>query len=160
MVQSRSHVRSMSTRDTGFAALPLLLLGLLVLSVVAFVVVSNGEVTDGPKPVVWDKSPCAFCAMHVGEPRFAAQLTTKDGTTYFYDDPGCLFLHQRQLAAMDTSIHARWFHQLEGKGWLDAGAVSFRRCENTPMNYGFGAVPVGNPAAVSLQDAAAEVLRK
>ena len=160
MVRSELPHQSVSTRGTSLAALPLLLLGFLILAVVAFVVVSNGEVTDGPKPVVWDKSPCAFCAMHVGEPRFAAQLTTKDGTTYFYDDPGCLFLHQRQLTATNTSIHARWFHQLEGEGWLEAGAVSFRRCENTPMNYGFGAVPVGSPAAVSLQDAAAEVLRK
>ncbi len=149
--------RNTSTRGGALAALPLLVVGALILSVVAF---SNGGVTDGPKPVVWDKSPCAFCAMHVGEPRFAAQLTTKDGTTHFYDDPGCLFLHHRDLTAKDTAIHERWFHQLDGDGWLKASEVAFQRCKNTPMNYGFGAVPLGSPSAVQLQDAAAEVLSK
>ncbi len=159
-MDSEHQVRSKSHGRSGFAVSPLLLLGIVVLAVVVFIVVFDRQSTDGPMPVVWDKTPCALCAMHLGDPRFAAQLTIASGTTYFYDDPGCLFLHQRQLEATDTAIHARWFRELKRDNWLNAEAVAFQRCENSPMDYGFGAVPPGSPAAVSLKDAAAEVLAK
>ncbi len=159
-MQTRSLTSSKPCRQAGVASLPLLLLGLVILAVIGFVISSNSQVSDGPKPVVWDKTPCAFCAMHLGDRRFAAQLTTADSTTYFYDDPGCLFLHERQLDTADMAIHARWFHELEKDGWIEGGEVAFQRCENTPMDYGFGAVRRGSPASVSLEDAAAEVLAK
>jgi len=141
----------------GIAAAPLLLLGAVIGAIVLFVVLSNRQAADGPVPVIWDKTPCAWCAMHLGEPRFAAQLATADGTTYFYDDPGCLMLHQSSLGAA-TTIHARWFHDVEKEGWIEAAEVSFLRIENTPMDYGFGAVQRGNLLAVSLEEATAEVL--
>lgn len=143
---------------TGFAALPLLLLGGLVLAVVLYVVASNRQTLDGPKDVIWDKTACVFCAMHLGDPRFAAQLSTADGDTYFYDDPGCLFLHQHELERSQTSIHSRWFHKMDGQGWINGSEVAFLRSENTPMDYGFGAVVAGSPDSIDLNAAAAEVL--
>ncbi|NQU48720.1 MAG: hypothetical protein HQ519_08740 [Planctomycetes bacterium] len=142
----------------GFATLPLLLLAGLVVAVVLYVAASNRQTQDGPKDVIWDKTACVFCAMHLGDPRFAAQLSTEDGDTYFYDDPGCLFLHQHELEQGQTSIHSRWFHKMDGQGWLNESEVAFLRAENTPMDYGFGAVVVGSPNAIDLKTAAAEVL--
>ena len=40
---------------------------------------------EGPVDVAWDKSPCSACSMHVGEPPFAAQLTTTSGKTHVFD---------------------------------------------------------------------------
>ncbi len=144
----------------GAVSAPLLLLAVIIIAVVGFVVISNRRPGDGPLPVIWDKTPCSFCAMHVGDPRFAAQLTTEEGTTHFYDDPGCLFLHERQLAADQAAVRVRWFHELESEGWIAGHSVAFQRSEFTPMDYGFGAVPQGSPLAVSLEQAAAEVLAK
>jgi len=149
-------------QQRGFAATPLLLLSALILAVILFVVLSNRQASDGPVPVVWDKTPCAFCAMHLGDPRFAAQLSTEDGVTHFYDDPGCLFLHERELDLDPTTpvIHARWFRDLDSDGWIEAAEVAFRRCEDTPMDFGFGAVKNVGPETVSMEEAAAEVLAR
>ncbi len=144
----------------GFAAAPLLALGVLVLAVVFFVVASNRQTQDGPKEAIWDKTACIFCAMHLGDPRFAAQLSTVDGDTYFYDDPGCLFLHQEQLEHSQIAIHKRWFRDMNSPAWLEAAEVTFQRSDNTPMDYGFGAVPAGSPNSIGLEQAAAEVLAK
>lgn len=159
-MRTKSFTRSMTGRRAGAAAAPMLLIGCVVLGVIAFVVLSNHKPADGPVPVVWDKTPCAFCAMHIGDPRFAAQLATEDGTTYFYDDPGCLFLHQRALAAVDTGIRARWFHELDRDAWLEAAEVAFQRSEYSPMDYGFGAVRQGSPDSITLDSAATEVFGK
>jgi copper chaperone NosL len=147
-------------RQHGFAAAPLLILVGLIVAVVLFVFISNRQSPSGPKEVIWDKSACAYCAMHLGDPRFAAQLSTADGETYFYDDPGCLFLHQHDLEISQAEIHARWFNEMTGKGWIEAAEVAFARCENTPMDYGFGAVAANSPDAIGLEQAAAEVLAK
>ncbi len=149
-----------SSRRAGFNASPMLLLGLVVLGVIAFVLATNNKAVDGPKPVIWDKTPCIFCAMHLGDPRFAAQMTVEDGTTYFYDDPGCLFLHEKQLQIDGTPIHARWFRELNNDHWLAAEEAAFLRTDGSPMDYGLGAVPIGTPDSIGLPEATAEVLSK
>lgn len=143
--------------QAGFSAAPLLLLVGAIVGLVLFVIISNRSLSDGPKEVIWDKTACVYCAMHLGDPRFAAQLTTADGTTYFYDDPGCLFFHQQELDKTQTEIHARWFNRMDGKGWLNSEEVAFVRSDQTPMDYGFGAVPAGAAESISLENAAAEV---
>lgn len=144
---------------SGFAAAPVVVLVLVIAVAVYFVLQSSSRVVDGPVPVIWDKTPCAFCAMHVGDPRFAAQLSTEAGDTYFYDDPGCLFLHEEQLGEA-TEVHQRWFRNCREDGWIEAEEAAFERSEDTPMNFGFGAVPRATPGSLSREQAAAEVLKR
>jgi len=149
-----------TSRPNGFIAVPLLVLAAFIAAVVLFVVLSNRKVPDGPVPVIWDKTACAYCSMHLSDPRFAAQLTTEDGSTYFYDDPGCLFLHQTSFTALDNQIHARWFRGLHQDAWIQAPGVAFQRTDDTPMNFGFGAVASSSPDSLSLDEATTEVLAK
>ena len=94
--------------------------------------------TDGVRPVVWDKSSCAHCHMHVGVPSYAAQLQTKDGRVYDFDDPGCLF---EWVVANHPRIEAAYFHHFRDDRWLDHREVGFLRVdEETPMGYGLAAV--------------------
>jgi hypothetical protein len=141
-----SHFRS------GFTLSPIVVLTLIVGAIVAFVVVSNRQVPEGPVPVVWDKTACAHCVMHLGDPRFAAQLTTTSGDTFFYDDPGCLFLHRRTLLETSTKIHAMWFCDMNGNGWLSQQDVAFLATEGSPMDFGFGAIQRGFPTEVLLEN--------
>jgi len=147
-------------KQRGLIVSPMLLLFALVAAVVLYVVFSNRNVAEGPVPVVWDKTACAFCSMHLGDPRFAAQLTMEDGTTYFYDDPGCLFSHQASLAAPNHQIYARWFRDFNQDAWLSDSDVFFQRCEDTPMNFGFAAIDASGPATFSLDEAVMEVLAR
>jgi hypothetical protein len=103
-------------------------------------VVASARLPDGPVELVWDKAACAACGMHVGEPAFAAQLTTKDGHTLAFDDPGCCFLYVEEHR---PDIHAMWFHHHREPRWLSRHAVAFARVEVTPMGFGIAAVEAG-----------------
>src|SRR5690606_20502637 len=50
-----------------------------VVGAVALLLHSTGQPPEGPVDVAWDHDVCAECRMHVGDPRFAAQLHTTDG---------------------------------------------------------------------------------
>ena len=71
----------------------LLLVVALIAIGVAFVRFNQVTLPQGPVPVVWDGEVCGHCKMHVGDPRFAAQLQTTAGDVLNFDDPGCLFEH-------------------------------------------------------------------
>lgn len=119
----------------------LLLLGFAI----AFAITTSSTLPDGPVDVVWDKAACAHCRMHLGEPRFAAQLVQRDGAVALFDDPGCLFAF---LADERPAVHAIWFHALDGERWLGAADVAFAAVPASPMGFGLGAVPAGTPAAI------------
>ena len=57
----------------------LLLVIALIAVVFAFVRFNQPTLPEGPVPVVWDGEVCGHCKMHVGDPRFAAQLQTTGG---------------------------------------------------------------------------------
>jgi hypothetical protein len=134
--------------------LPFLLVGLVLTIVggaVAYsVFASTDELDDGPVDIVFDKAACAACGMHVGEPPFAAQLTTKDGKTHAFDDPGCLFLY---VAEQHPDVHSTWFRHHAEDRWIAADRVAFVPIEKTPMGFGIGAVDVGTKGAIDLDEA-------
>jgi len=134
-------------------ALPVVLLG-VVLAVatgaVAWSVTASGKLPEGPVDVVWDKAPCAACSMHVGEPPFAAQLTTTGGDTHVFDDPGCLFLF---VDKNELDIHSMYFRHLYEDRWIERDAVAFELREQTPMGFGIGAVDAGTADAISFEQA-------
>jgi hypothetical protein len=119
----------------------------------AFSLAVAGALPDGPVDVVWDKAPCSACGMHVGEPSFAAQLTTTDGTTHAFDDPGCLFLWVDEHA---PEVHASWFRHWQEPRWIAGDTAAFVATEPTPMGFGLAAVDAGTPGAIDV--AAARVL--
>lgn len=129
--------------------LPFLLLGIVLAVVgtaVAWSVMASAKLPDGPVDLVWDKAACAACGMHVGEPPFAAQLTTTDGRTHAFDDPGCLFLW---VAEHTPAVHSTYFRDHRAERWIAADRVAFLPVEKTPMGFGIAAVDVGTPGAMS-----------
>ncbi|MGE3171678.1 MAG: hypothetical protein AB7O97_03570 [Planctomycetota bacterium] len=139
--------------------LPLVFGGLVVAvaaGAVWFAVSATGTLPDGPVDVIWDKAACAHCSMHMGEPAFAAQLTTTAGETMLFDDPGCLFLH---VAAARPPVHAAWFHHMHEDRWIAAAAVAFAPTSPTPMGFGWGAVDADTAGAVGLEVARDRVLQ-
>jgi len=140
--------------------LPLLMLGAVLCVVggaIAWSVAASTELADGPADLVWDKAACAACGMHVGEPAFAAQLTTKDGRTHAFDDPGCLFLF---VAEQHPDVHATWFRHCREDRWIAGSAVAFARFDKTPMGFGFGAVDASEKGAVDADEARRACLQR
>ena len=131
-------------------------LGLLVLLGLAIGLRLSARLPRGPQPISWDREACAECHMHIGDPRFASQLQTREGDVLNFDDPGCLLRYESERR---PAVHARFFHALSAERWLEASEVAFVRVAETPMGYNLGAVPTGTPGALTLADAQAACAR-
>lgn len=128
--------------------LPLTLLALVLAIVGAAIgwsVLASAKLPDGPAELVWDKAACAACGMHVGEPPFAAQATTKDGRVHAFDDPGCLFLW---IEEQHPDLHSVFFRHHQEARWIARDRVAFVPVSPTPMGFGFGAVDASTPGAI------------
>lgn len=99
---------------------------------------------EGPVPVVWDREVCEHCKMHIGDPRFAAQLQAANGTVMSFDDPGCLAAY---LNAHPMELHAIYFRDHEGHQWLSQSEAGFVPVDDSPMGYGIAAVTHDTPGA-------------
>lgn len=130
----------------GFLAATILAVA-LALGALAITALAPSDAADGPAELAWDRVACAHCQMHVGEPAFAAQARDPDGRVLAFDDPGCLFAYEDAHA---TTLSGRYFHAVEGDGWISAADVAFVPREPTPMAYGFGAAPAGTSGGLDL----------
>jgi len=128
-----------------------------VVAVVAWFVLQGQSLPDEPVPVVWDRTPCAACAMHVGEKGFAAEIVTADGEVRFYDDPGCALNDYLALQEQGVPIHRVWFHHRTEDRWLSRSEVGFVEADPTPMGYGLAAVDRDAPKAMDFERALEEV---
>lgn len=112
------------------------------------------QAPSGVEPVAWDRAACAHCRMHVGDPRFAAQLQTEEGDVLNFDDPGCLlrYAHERR-----PRVRAMYFHDVRVGRWWARDEVGFVPMAPTPMGYGIAATRRGAPGAMSYEEAFARV---
>lgn len=126
----------------------------LVVAVIGLIRFNRAEPPEGPSPIVWDREVCEYCKMHIGDPRFAAQLQTTEGDILNFDDPGCLFEYMK---ANQLSIHALYFRDHDGSGWLSESDVGFLLVDDSPMGYGIRAVPKDTSGAEDIAWAKARV---
>ncbi len=123
-------------------------------AVVALAVWSSQRLPDGPVEPAYDQHVCELCKMHVGEPRFAAQLQTPVGDVFFYDDPGCLAEHLAADApgGQRLDVHAIWFHHLRRDGWVRSDRAGFVAVTPTPMGFGFGVLDADEPGTIPFDE--------
>ena len=105
-------------------------------SAVAAVLLAACTTTDKVVEPVWGKEPCAHCAMILTDKHFGAELVTRDGERFFFDDVGCmvLFVEERKLP-----LTRAWVHDAETGTWLDARSARYRSGTPSPMDFGFDA---------------------
>jgi len=90
--------------------------------------------------------------MTIADPRFAAELVTRTGRVYTFDDAGCLAAFLRD-GISSRSVASIWVNDFTRPDrLLDATTAEFVRSPglHTPMASGLAAVPSG-PAADSLR---------
>ncbi len=133
---------------------PFVLAAVIVGVAAVAMLVRAQRLPSGPEPVAWDRASCAHCHMHVGDAHFAAQLQTIDGDVLNFDDPGCLFLYERERR---PATHAVYFHHSREDRWLRRDEAGFIPAERTPMGFGFAAVARGTPGAISADETARRV---
>lgn len=148
--------RAQTRRRTVGWGLPLgIAVALVALGAFGVTLFNAQTLPDGPAPVVWDKTACAHCRMHVGEPAFAAQAQLADGTVLDFDDPGCLARWLDEHAS--ATLHATYFHHHRDDRWLSPSDVGFLATTPTPMGFGFAAVDAATPGAITWPEFRARV---
>jgi copper chaperone NosL len=90
---------------------------------------------QGPVPMRIGQDHCEFCMMTVSDARFGAEITTKKGRIFKFDDIHCLRETLRENHPAKTEISAIYLVNFENGSWLKAEEASLLESENfrTPM---------------------------
>ena len=99
--------------------------------------VYKGNMTHQAVPIKAKEYQCSECSMDIEALDYAAQLISKDGNTYFFDDIGCVVLW---LENHSPDTHSILTQTLDTHQWIDAKKAWYSRIAPSPMGYGFGAV--------------------
>ena len=127
-----------------------------ILLLASLPLVLNGCFEDsktGPVDIHWDRDSCALCNMIISDARFAAQVRGgPKRNIYKFDDIGCAvnWLNKKPWAGdPETEIWvAEKSSTREKVTWLKARDARYVKGEQTPMNYGFGAVAASIPGSI------------
>lgn len=108
----------------------------------------------GPVPIAFGEAACDHCHMTVVDQRFAAELVTRTGKVYAFDDAGCLASFTVGSLVAPEQVHSAWVTDFRNPGTLvPAQDAIFLRTDSirTPMASNLLAVP--RSAGDSLQAA-------
>lgn len=110
---------------------------------------------QGPQPIKYGYDACTHCRMTIMDKRFAAELVTKKGRAYSFDDIACMVSYIK--ADKDSSdiaeIYVTDYDKPDGSFMKASQAVFFYSEKfNSPMNGNYAAfsqVGAGRPPADS-----------
>jgi copper chaperone NosL len=91
-----------------------------------------------PRPAAIDygRVECDQCHMTIAEPRFAAQLVTRTGKVFAFDDPACLAAFVSAGRVPPARVHSVWVNDfLAPDSLIDATRATYLRVPgiSTPM---------------------------
>jgi len=110
--------------------------------------------TPGPTPIAWGVAACDHCHMTIVDQRFAAELVTRTGKVYAFDDAGCLAAFAVSGPVGPEQVRSAWVTDFRQAGTLiPAQDAIFLRTDavRTPMSSNLLAAP--RAAGDSLQAA-------
>ena len=114
-----------------------------------------------PGAIHYDSDSCDHCRMTISDPAFAAQLVTRTGKVYRFDDPACLASFVTSGTTAAAEVHSVWANDHAHPGVpvnaQDAVFVSSDRIR-APMNGGIAAF-ASRADATALQSSVGGELR-
>lgn len=111
--------------------------------------VYKGNKIYQPVTVKSGQYQCSECNMDVKEIQYMAELVTKEGDTYFFDDIGCLVLWMKNH---HPNIEKRFTQTLDTHRWIEVESAWYTRMADSPMGYGFGAYEKRQEGFVSYEE--------
>jgi copper chaperone NosL len=106
-----------------------------------------------PEPIRFGEEVCAYCRMGISDPRFGAELLTRQGRVYKFDALECMVEFERSGALSAERIHSRWVVDFGQPGELiPVEEAEFVHAPNvhSPMGLNVYAVARGRYDADSL----------
>ncbi len=92
---------------------------------------------------------CSECNMEIEKLFYSAEIITKDGKTYFFDEISCAVLWLNENKPKDVIATTR---VLDGDGWVDIKDAWYTRVAPTPMGYGMAAYEKKRDDLISFDD--------
>ncbi len=92
---------------------------------------------------------CSECNMDVEDLDYEAQIITKDGITYFFDDIGCIVLWLKSHPLKDATVMTK---TLDTNKWMDVHEAWYSRTAPSPMGYGMAAYEKKEDGKISYED--------
>ena len=105
--------------------------------------------TSGPQPIKIGTDSCSYCKMTISDNRFGAELITRKGRTYKFDDIHCLVSFNKSGLSNKESIQTIYFVNFElPHNFIEASKAYLLKSDefHTPM--------AGNIAAFEKEEAA------
>lgn len=78
---------------------------------------------DGPDAIILHKDTCAYCKMNISEGHFAAELITKKGRVFKFDDITCLIEFKNENPDKEAKSH--YVHYYPGNNELIPAESAF-----------------------------------
>lgn len=75
---------------------------------VSFFVFLVSACSKNPKPIAFGIDNCDHCKMNISDTRFGAELITKKGRIYKFDDVYCLKHFLKEEVVTTDQVHALW----------------------------------------------------
>ncbi|MCD2424355.1 nitrous oxide reductase accessory protein NosL [Niabella pedocola] len=119
----------------------------LALSFIAVAILFSSCTSNSPQPVLLNKDACDFCKMTISDGRFVAELITRNGRIYKFDDMGCLLHYIKENGNGNTrKVYVADFKK--NNVLTDATTAWFIQSEalKSPMAGNIAAFPVKDNA--------------
>lgn len=135
---------------------------LCLIAVLAWLPGCSDDPPTGPVEIRYGRDACDFCRMIISDPRYATQIRGGPGhKAYKFDDIGDALHFLRTQSWKDEGNVEIWVMDMDhGKTWLDARKAFYLPGKQSPMAYGFGAVPDARPGAVPFGDMQIQILKR
>ncbi len=103
------------------------------------IAISLAACSTKPKPIIFGTDNCDFCKMTISDTRYGAELVTKKGKVFKFDDVHCIkaFIKKGDVEPANTA--STWLVDFDGNGnLLDAHKAYMLKHESlkSPMNSG------------------------
>ncbi len=121
------------------------------------ITVATGNFKQQPLPLKLHHLQDPQCTMVVKNDKYAAQVASKSGKTWFFDDIGCLILWMKNKNFKTPPL--LWTHTIDTNKWIDAKKAFYSRDEATPMLYGFGAYEHKKEGFIDFKEMKLKMLR-
>jgi copper chaperone NosL len=115
----------------------------------------------GPQPIQYGQDNCAFCRMSIADKRFGAEICTRKGKVFKYDDFHCLLTALKAGYPDKKDIASIYFVDFNGGPWIEAGKGFLLRSEvfHTPMNGNIAVFASEKSRTQCLQDCKGQPLQ-
>lgn len=100
-------------------------------------VLSHHNTEKKPLEITLDKYICSECGSVIKSLASTSQAITPNGTTYFFDDLGCMFLWLNKQKNKD--MITIWVYVEDTERYILAQDAWYSRLALSPIGYGFGA---------------------